>query len=149
MKKNLINEVRQLQKIAGILKEDQSQIPRLDTDPGGENWPEERLESMLKNNPEALDLSLKFLRFVEELYPEVIGDELILKAISYSALQKDPNELLSIMADTIGEGSDDPDPFDGVFAYSDIENAAKYSGLPQDIADLITDDDRIRNLELG
>lgn len=132
-KKTLLSEVRQLQKIAGILKENNEA-----------NSPEERLESMVA--PEKLELAMKFLRFCDELGVNT-GDDLILSAIKTSAENNDPDELLTIMADTMGTG--DPEPFDGVFALSDIESAIRYSGLPDDIYHMITDDDRIRHLELG
>ena len=134
--KHNINEIRRMQQLAGLIKENQ--------DPGMDKFPEERLEVMV--SPDKLPLALNFLQFCEELGVN-IADELILQAIKSSTESNDPNELLTIMADTMGNG--EPDPFDGVFSYSDIENAIKYSRLPGDIANMITDDDRIRSLERG
>ena len=111
-----------------------------------DSFPEERLEKMVA--PEKLDVAMKLIRFCEELGANT-GDEVILHAIKTSAEHNDPDELLTILADTMGGGQGDADPFDGIFTFSDIENAIRYARLPEDMGNMITDDDRVRNLELG
>ena len=111
-----------------------------------QNWKDKHFSRLLNEDMQGGDLVSKLTMFSKALGAD-IADPLIQHAIKTSAESNDPNELLTIMADTMGTG--DPDPFDGVFAQSDIENAIRSSKLPQDIGDMITDDDRIRNLELG
>lgn len=126
--RTLVNEIRQLQKIAGLLKED-------DID--------------LSDTPKFANLKSKLITFVKLLYPEAINDELILKSISHVVETNDVNDLLIIMADVLGDGSDDPDAFDGVFSRSDIESAVDQADLPDEIANDIVNSHYVTRLELG
>jgi predicted P-loop ATPase len=118
-----LTETRRMQKLAGIIKENFGDLSK-----------------------QGLDAQL--VDFCKELGANT-EDELIQLAIKTSAERNDPDELLTILADTMGGGEGDPDPFDGVFTFSDIENAIVNAGLSKDMYDMITDDDRIKNLEVG
>jgi hypothetical protein len=78
-------------------------------------------------------------------------DDMVIDAIFYAAQDNNADELISILADTMGEGggSNDPLAFDGVFTYSDIEQALSGNEMSDDLKSQILDNDLIRNLERG
>ena len=78
-------------------------------------------------------------------------DEMVIDAIFYAAQDNNADELITILADTMGEGggSNDPLAFDGVFTYSDIQQALSGNEMSNDLKSQILDNDQIRNLERG
>jgi len=127
-KKTLLSEVRKMQKIAGLLKED-------DFD--------------LSDTPAFGPMRKKFLNFALNLDPRVKDDQLVLTAAKYAGESNDPDEFLMVLADVLGSGHQDFDAFDGVFAQSDIENAARQAGLPEEFVEAIMDNPYVSRLELG
>lgn len=127
-KRTLINEVRQLQKIAGLLKED-------DLD--------------LADTPTFSSLKKQLTDFVELLHPPSVNDELFQIAIDHAVKTESIDEILLMMADTLGSGADDPYALDGVFTKGDIESAAIQAKLSSEIIDDIMDSEYVERLEAG
>ena len=139
MKKQFITEVARMQKLAGILKENQG--------PSGY----EMLYAKVDNLDRNIQVNAyQLLDFVNNLGGNT-EDDMIIDAIFYAAQNNNADELISILADTMGMGggSNDPLAFDGVFTYSDIQQALNGNEMDNDLKSQILDNDQIRNLERG
>lgn len=133
-----------------MLKEDRNLTPFYDS----EEEEEQGLSGYERLNAKIDKLDITKQRNAYNLYDFVdrLGanteDNMIINAIYYTVLDNNANEIITILADTVGDGGEE-DPFDGVFTYSDIENALEDLDLSDDLKNQILDDDRIRHLELG
>ena len=139
MKKQFITEAARMQKLAGILKENQG--------PSGY----ERLYAKVDNLDRNIQVNAyQLLDFVNNLGGNT-EDDMIIDAIFYAAQNNNTDELISILADTMGMGggANDPLAFDGVFTYSDIQQALNGNEMDNDLKSQILDNDQIRNLERG
>jgi hypothetical protein len=92
----------------------------------------------------------QLLDFVNNLGGNV-EDDMVIDAIFYAAQDNNADELISILADTMGMGggSNDPLAFDGVFTYSDIQQALNSNEMDDDLKNQILNNDLISHLERG
>lgn len=148
MKKQFITEAARLQKLAGIITETESfYYDEEDTSLSGY----ERLYAKVDNLDRNTQINAyQLLDFVANLGGNT-EDSMIIDAIFYAAKDNNADELITILADTMGEGggSNDPLAFDGVFTYSDIQQALNGNEMSDDLKDQILNNDQIRNLERG
>lgn len=111
----------------------------------------ERLHSKVDNLDRNIQVNAYQLKdFVDELGGDT-NDSMVIDAIYYAARDNNADELISILADTMGMGggSNDPLAFDGVFTLSDIKRALSQNEMSDDLKSQILDNDQIRHLEIG
>ena len=111
----------------------------------------ERLHAKVDNLDRNIQVNAyQLLDFVNNLGGNV-EDDMVIDAIFYTAQDNNADELISILADTMGMGggSNDPLAFDGVFTYSDIQQALNGNEMDDNLKNQILDNDLIRHLERG
>jgi len=146
MKKQFITEAARLQKLAGIITETEPFYnDGEDTSLSGY----ERLHAKVDNLDRNTQINAyQLLDFVANLGGNT-EDSMIIDAIFYTVEGNDADELIAVLADTMGGGVGDPDAFDGVLTYSDVEQALEGNEMSDDLKNQILDNNQIRRLERG